>query len=247
MATDRPEVTIRPSFSGANIVFSVRVTNPTHGDLRSVRLTPRAAPPDVPLDRGHHLIPLLRPKRSRDVGFRARPGPGIDVIALDVVVEWEDSTGSRMGRLDASSKPVDMTCPELSGPREGIERWRSGLRGGAAVEARLRQEPRPEEVLDSLEKALSTLPGELSMTHEETPRGHAGRAWVRAEGARGRRAGLLVDVTPDPRTGGSRALVTVTASTEELLALFYHRCSGNLEEAMPGFSELSPHTISEGR
>jgi hypothetical protein len=247
MATDRPEVTIRPAFSGANVVFSVRIANPTHGDLRSVRLTPKLAPPEVPLDREHHLIPILRPKRSREVGFKARPGPAVDVIALDVVVEWEDSTGSRKGRMEASSRPVDMTCPELTGPKEGIERWRTGLRGGAAVELRLRQDPPPEEVLASLESALSGLPGELSVVREETPRGNAGRAWVRAEGAKGRRAGLLVDVTPDPRTGGSRALVTVTATTEELLALFFHVCTGVLDEAMPGFADLSPLTLSEVR
>jgi hypothetical protein len=246
MTSDRPEVTVRPGFSGAFLVFNVRVANPTHGDLRAVRLTPRTTPPDVPLDREHHLIPLLRPKRSREFGFRSHPRPGTEVVAMDVTVEWEDETGSRRGRMDVGSRPVDMTCPELTGPKDGMERWRTGLRGGAAVEVRLRQEPRPEEVLDRLEEALTDLPGELSVVHEGTPRGHAGRVWVRAEGAKGRRAGLLVDVTPDPRTGGSRALVTVTATTEELLTLFYHRCSGVLEQAMPGFADLSPHTLSEG-
>ncbi len=39
--------------------------------------------------------------------------------------------------------------------------------------------------------------------------------------------------------------MTATATTEELLALFYHSCLPGLAEAAPGIEEVVPHAISE--
>jgi hypothetical protein len=243
MATDRPEVAIRPAFFATNVVFEVKVTNPGSFSLWSLLLRPRAVPASTPIDRDQHQIPLLRPKRSRTLVFRLRPEMDQQVVAMDLVVEWEDDAGTNRGRTEVSSRPVDLTCPDLHAPRGGIERWRSGLSGGAAVEVRLRGGAGPVEMLDLLEEALAEAPGEVSMQRDEGPRGPMGRAWVRAEGAKGRRAGLLVDVTPDPKRGGCRVLVTVTATNEELLAKFYHACLHRLAEAAPGIEDLQPHSL----
>jgi hypothetical protein len=245
MASDRPEVSIRPGFSVASVSFEVSVTNTTPGDLRELRLSPRPIPPSTWLDRESHLIPLLQPRRSRTVAFRLRPEPGQQVVALDLTVEWEDAYGTRRGRLDVSSRPVEMICPKLTGPRESMDRWRSGLSGGTAVVVRLRQRPSPGEILDSLEEAMEGAPGEVNVQRDEGPRGPMGRVWVRAEGARGRRAGLLVDVTPDPASKGSRVLVTATANTEELLTMFYHTCITLLVGVLPGVDSVVPHSLSE--
>ncbi len=245
MASDRPEVSIRPGFSAASVSFEVKVENPTSGDLRELRLSPRPVPPSTWLDRDSHLIPLLQPRRSRTVAFRLRPQPGQQVVALDLTVEWEDAYGTSRGRFDASSRPVEMACPKLTGPREGMDRWRAGLSGGTAVEVRLRQEPPPEKLLDVLEDALATAPGEVTVQRDEGPRGPMGRVWVRAEGPRGRRAGLLVDVTPDPVTKGSRVLLTATASTEELLTMFFHTCISLVADPLPGVDAIVPHSLSD--
>ncbi len=245
MGSERPEVAIRAGFSATFVTFEVKVINPGSHSLWSMRLVPRTVPPSTPVDRDVHSVPLLRPKRSRKVVFRARPQLGQQVVALDVTVEWEDDTGDTRGRVQVSSRPVELVLPAMSPPKGGIDRWRAGLSGGAAVEARIRQPVSPNEMLDHLEEALSDAPGELSVQREEGPRGPMGRAWVRAEGARGKRAGLMVDVTPDPKLGGCRVLVTATATTEELLALFYHSCLPGLAEAAPGIEEVVPHAISE--
>jgi hypothetical protein len=245
MATIGPEVVIRPGFSGTFVTFKVTVTNPGSFSLWSLRLVPRPVPPTVPVDRDSHSIPLLRPKRSRTVVFRLRPQVGQQVVALDLSVEWENDAGDSRGRTDVSSVPVELVAPPMSAPRGGIERWRADLSGGAAVEVRIRQGVTPTDMLDLLEDALADAPGEVSVLREEGARGPMGRVWVRAEGSRDRRAGLLVDVTPDPKKGGCRVLVTATATSDELLALFYHACLPGLAEAAPGIEDLAPHSISE--
>jgi hypothetical protein len=245
MASDRPEVEVRPGFSATSVTFEVRVTNPTHFSLWSLQLTPRPVPPSVPVDRTSHAIPLLRPKRSRRVVFRLRPPVGQQVVALDVRVEWEDDAGDTRSRSEVSSRPVELLLPEMHAPRSGLERWRAGLSGGAAVELRIRQPLTPPDMLDALERTLAEVPGEVDVHRDEGPRGPTGRVWVRAEGARGRRAGLMVDVTPDPKVGGCRVLVNASANSEEVLALFYHVCLPALAEAAPGIEDVAPHAISE--
>ena len=245
MAADRPEVRIRPGFSGAAVVFEVHVTNPTPMGLRAVRLIPEPVPKEAPLDRDVHLIPLLGSRKARTLAFRINPLPDHDVVALDISLEWEDEAGNNRGRLEVSSRPVDLTCPDLSGPRQGLDRWRAGLRGGAAIEVRLRKEAPPEAALDELEEAMEGLPGEMSATREEGQRGPKGRLRLRAEGAKGRRAGVLLDVTPDPKTGGSRVLLTVSATTEELLACFYHACLKVLAGPLPGMDVTVPSNLIE--
>jgi hypothetical protein len=197
------------------------------------------------VDREQHLIPLLRSRRSRKAAFRLRPSPGQKVVAMDLTVEWEDAYGASRGRLTVSSKPVELSVPPLRQPSEGMDRWRAGLSGGVAVELRLRQEPPPEKLVDILKEALVSAPGKVSVQREEGPRGVSGRVWVRAEGSRGRRAGLLVDITPDPVTGGSRVLLTATATTEELLTMFYHACLSLMAEALPGIDGIAPHSLSD--
>ncbi len=245
MSSDRPEVSIRPLFSGAAVVFEVHITNATPIALRSVRLTPTPVPRDAPLDRDQHIIPLLRARRSREIAFRMNPLPEHDVVALDISLGWEDESGSSRGSLEVSSKPVELSCPDLSGPRAGIERWRAGLRGGAAVEVRLRKDTPPEATLKELEGVVDELPGETSVTLEEGPRGKSVRLWVRAEGPKGRRAGLLLDVTPDSKTGGSRVLITASATTEELLARFYHGCIKVLYRPFPDIGTIVPSNLIE--
>ncbi len=245
MATDRPEVTIRPGFSSTTVMFEAKVTNPTSGDLRAIRLTPKPIPPSTWVDREQHLIPLLRPRKSRKVAFRLRPAPGQQVVALDLTVEWEDAYGASRGRSEVSSKPVELSVPRLRQPSEGMDRWRAGLSGGTAVELRLRQAPPPDELVDVLKEALEDAPGLVSVQRDEGPRGATGSVWVRAEGSRGRRAGLLVDITPDPVTGGSRVLITATATTEELLTLFYHACLSLMTKALPGIDRIAPHSLSD--
>jgi hypothetical protein len=245
MSADRPEVTVRSTFAAAAVVFEVRVSNPTPADLRAVRLSPRPIPPSTPLDRKRHLIPYLQQRKTRTVAFRLRPETGVQVVAMDVTVEWEDAVGSSRGRMDVSSRPVDLTCPKLRGPKGGVERWRSGLGGGAGVEVRLRQEPPPDQLVPMLEEALAGAPGDTTSQLDEGPRGTTGRIWVRAEGAKGLRAGLLVDVSPDPRKGGSRVLVTCTATTDELLTRFYHSCLDGLVVVLPGIEGLAPHSLTD--
>lgn len=245
MATDQPEVTIRTGFSSTMVMFEAKVTNPTSGDLRTIRLTPKPIPPSTWVDREQHLIPLLRSRRSRKAAFRLRPSSGQEVVAMDLTVEWEDAYGASRGRLEVSSKPVELSVPPLRQPSEGMDRWRAGLSGGVAVELRLRQEPPPEKMVDILKEALVSAPGKVSVQREEGPRGASGRVWVRAEGSRGRRAGLLVDITPDPVTGGSRVLLTATATTEELLTMFYHACLSLMAEALPGIDGIAPHSLSD--
>lgn len=246
MATNRPEVVIRPGFSGTFVTFKVTVTNPSSFSLWSLRLTTRPVPPKTPVDRDSHSIPLLRPKRSRTVVFRLRPEVGQQVVAMDITLEWEDDAGDTRHRTDVSSVPVELIAPSMSAPKGGIERWRAGLSGGSAVEVRIRQSVKPTDMLDLLEKTLADAPGEVNVIREEGGRGPMGRVWVRAEGARDKRAGLLVDVTPDPKKGGCRVLVTATATSNELLAMFYHACLPGLAEAAPGIEDLAPHSISEG-
>jgi len=243
LAAERPEVTIRAGFHATTVAFEVTVTNPGSFSLWSMALTPRPVPPACSLDRGQHQIPLLRPRRSRRVVFRARPPVGQQVVAMDLVVEWEDDEGTTRGRMEVSSRPVDLALPELGPPRGSLDRWRSGLSGGPAVEVRLRQPSGPAEMLDLLEGSLADAPGDLDVHREEGPRGLMGRAWVRAEGSRGRRAGLMVDVTPDPKKGGCRLLVTASASSEELLAQFYHACLLGLSEVAPGIEAMVPHSL----
>lgn len=245
MASDRPEVEVRPGFSGTFVTFQVRVTNPGSYSLWSMQLTPRPVPPSTPIDRTSHSIPLLRPKRSRRVVFRLRPQLGQQMIAMDVTLEWEDDAGDTKSRMEVSSRSVELVLPPMSPPRSGFERWRASLTGGASVEARVRQPLAPKEMLDLLERSMEDAPGEVEVHREEGPRGPTGRVWVRAEGSRGRRAGLMVDVSPDPKKGGCRVLVTATASTEELLTLFYHSCLPGLAEAAPGLEDVVPHTVSE--
>jgi hypothetical protein len=245
LATDRPEVAIRPGFSATQVAFEVTVSNPGSFSLWSLSLVPRPVPPSTPVDRESHSIPLLRPKRSRKVVFRVRPELGQQVVALDLTVEWEDDSGDARGRTQVSSRPVELSPPSMSAPKGGIERWRAGLSGGAAVEVRIRQPVTPPDMLDLLEESLSASPGEVSVLREEGPRGPMGRVWVRAEGSRGKRAGLLLDVTPDPRMGGCRVLVTATATSEELLALFYNSCLPDLARAVPGIEDLTPHSLSD--
>ena len=144
-----------------------------------------------------------------------------------------------------SSKPVDLSCPPLSPPKGGVDRWRASLSGGSAVEVRQRQPTTPPDMLDLLEETLSRAPGEGSVQREEGSRGPMGRAGVRAAGSRGTRAGRLVDVTPDPKRGGSLILVTATATNEELLAQFYHACLPGLAKAAPGIEDIAPHSLSE--
>jgi hypothetical protein len=245
MASVRPEVDIRPGFSATSVTFEVRVTNPGSFSLWSMRLVPRPVPRGIPIDRDSHTIPLLRPKRSRRVVFRLRPPLGQQVVALDVRVEWEDDAGDTRSRTEVSSRPVELVLPEMSAPKGGMERWRASLSGGSAVEVRIRQPLAPTEMIDELERTLAEAPGELDVHREEGPRGPTGRVWVRAEGPRGRRAGLMVDVTPDPRKGGCRVLLNVSANNEEVLALFYHACLPALAEASPGIEDVLPHPISE--
>ncbi len=241
----RPEVEIRPGFSGTFVAFHVTVTNPGSFSLWSLRLLPRAVPPTTPVDRDVHSIPLLRPKRSRRLAFHLRPQVGQQVVALDLTVEWEDDAGDTRDRMEVSSRPVELLVPDLTPPRGGIDRWRTGLTGGPAVEVRVRQPLSPPEMLDLLERNLAEAPGEVTVSRDEGPRGPTGRVWVRAEGSRGRRAGLMVDVTPDPKRGGCRVLVTASATSHELLALFYHACLPGLSEAAPGIEALTPHSISD--
>ncbi len=243
MAGERPDVAIRPGFSATAVAFEVTVTNPGSFSLWSMTLTPRPVPPSCPVDREQHSIPLLRPRRSRRVVFRTRPPLGQQVIALDLVVEWEDDEGANRGRMEESSRPVDLALPDMGPPRGSLDRWRSALSGGPAVEVRLRHPEGPGEMLDLLEGAMADAPGTVDVQREEGPRGTMGRAWVRAEGPRGRRAGLMVDVTPDPRKGGCRLLVTASASSEELLARFYHACLPALSEVAPGIEDLAPHSL----
>lgn len=247
MATDRPEVAIRPGFSTTQVTFEVKVTNTGSFSLWSLRLVPHPIPPTTPLDRTVHSIPLLRPKRSRKVVFRLRPEVGQQVVALDLTVEWEDDAGDTRGRTELSSRPVDLGCPPLSTPKGEVDRWRASLSGGSAVEVRQRQSIPPPDMLDLLEEELSRVPGEVSVQREEGPRGPMGRVWVRAEGSRGKRAGLLVNVTPDPKRGGCRILVTATATNEELLAQFYHACLPGLAKAAPGIEDIAPHSLSEAQ
>lgn len=246
MAPDRPEIQVRPAFAGSAVVFEVRVLNPMPVALRRIRLQPRSVPETIALDRTQHLIPLLKPRASRTVQFRARPNADQMVVALDLAVEWEDERGGSRGRLETSSQPVDLTCPELGPPSVSIDRWRGALRGGAAIEVRMRAPEPPPEVLAALEDVLKPLPGELVPNLEEGPRGPMGRIWLRGEGARGRVVGLLVEVTPDPKTGGSRVLVTASASTEELLARFYLLCLGVLRQTLPGIEGREPVSLVEG-
>jgi hypothetical protein len=245
MGAERPEVDIRPAFFATFVTFEVRVTNPGSYSLWSMQLHPRPVPSSTPVDRASHSIPLLRPKRSRRVVFRLRPRLGQQMVALDVTVEWEDDAGDTRNRVEVSSRPVELVLPSMAPPKGGFERWRAGLSGGAAVEARIRQPVTPTEMLDLLEGTMEDAPGEVDVQRDEGPRGPTGRVWVRAEGSRGRRAGLMVDVSPDPRKGGCRVLVTATASTEELLALFYHSCLPGLAEAAPGIEDVVPHSVSE--
>jgi len=245
VASERPEVTIRPGFSATAVAFEVTLTNPGSFSLWSMTLLPRPVPASCPVDREQHSIPLLRPRRSRRVVFRLRPPLGQQVVAMDLVVEWEDDEGASRGRIEVSSRPVDLALPDMGPPKGSLDRWRSGLSGGPAVEVRLRQPTGPQEMLDLLDEALADAPGDLAVHREEGPRGTAGRAWVRAEGPRGRRAGLMVDVTPDPKRGGCRLLLTASASSEELLALFYHACLPGLSEAAPGIEELAPHSLMD--
>lgn len=245
MASDRPEVVIRHGFSATQVMFEVKVTNPGSFSLWSLRLVPRPIPPSTPKDREVHSIPLLRPKRSRTVVFRLRPEMDQRIVALDVALEWEDDAGDTKGRTEVSSSSVDLGCPNLSAPKGGVDRWRASLSGGPAVEVRQRQPVAPPEMLDLLEEALDRAPGDMSVHREEGPRGPMGRVWIRAEGARGKRAGLLVDVTPDPKRGGCRILMTASASNEELLTKFYHACLPGLARAAPGIEGLVPHSLSE--
>lgn len=245
MAPARPEVALLPGFYAAAVEFEVRIRNPTSTALSSVRLTPQPIPPGTAVDRGEHLIPLLGPRRERSMAFKLWPSKDEDVVSLDVTVEWEDENGSRRGRLRASGAPVKLTCPQLRGPRGGLDRWRAGLSGGVAVETRLRHGTGPIELRRSLEVALEALPGDLDVQEEEGPRGPHVRAWVRAEGAKGSRAGLLVDVTPDPRTKGSRVLVTASATSEALLGRFYHACLKRLEPVLPGIATMRPHSLTD--
>jgi hypothetical protein len=245
MTSDRPEVDIRPGFSGTFVTFEVKVTNPGSYSLWSMQLRPRPVPPSTPVDRASHSIPLLRPKRSRRVVFRLRPQLGQQLVALDVTLVWEDDAGDTRSNMDVSSRPVELVLPPMSPPKGGFDRWRAALTGGAAVEARIRQPLAPTEMLDLLERSMEDAPGEVEVHREEGPRGPMGRVWVRAEGSRGKRAGLMVDVNPDPRRGGCRVLVNATASTEELLALFYHSCLPGLAEAAPGIEDVVPHAVSE--
>jgi hypothetical protein len=245
LASDRPEVAIRPGFFATQVAFEVTVTNPGSFSLWSLNLIPSPVPPTTSMDRDTHSIPLLRPKRSRKVVFRMRPEVGQKVVAMDLTVEWEDDAGDTRGRTHVSSRPVELTPPPMSAPKGGIERWRAGLSGGAAVEVRIRQPVTPPEMLDALEEGLSATPGELSVQRDEGPRGPMGRVWIRAEGSRGRRAGMLLDVTPDPRKGGCRVLVTATATSEELLALFYQSILPDLDSAVPGIGDMTPHSLSE--
>ena len=164
---------------------------------------------------------------------------------MDVTVEWEDDAGDTRGRTRVSGRPVELVLPDMGPPRGGIDRWRTGLSGGAAVESRMRQPVTPPRMLDLLEAALAGSPGEVDVHREEGPRGPMGRVWVRAEGGRGRRAGLLVEVTPDPGRDGCRLLGTATASTEELLALFYNTLLPALAEAAPGIEGVVPNAVSE--
>lgn len=244
-AVSRPEVDIRPGFSGTFVTFQVTVTNPGSFSLWSIQLLPRAVPSTTPVDRSSHSIPLLRPKRSRKVVFRLRPQVGQQVVSLDLVVEWEDDAGDVRDRMEVSARPVELLLPEMSPPRGGIDRWRAGLTGGPAVEVRVRHAVTPPEMLDLLERSLEDAPGQVIVQREDGPRGPQGRVWVRAEGSRGRRAGLMVDVTPDPKRGGCRVLVTATATSHELLALFYHACLPGLSQAAPGIDSVTPHSISD--
>lgn len=245
MAPDRPEVTLVPGFYAAAVEFEVRVRNPTPSALRSVRLTPLPVPAGTAMDREGHLIPLLGPRKERSMAFKLWPSHDQDLVALDVVVEWEDETGSRKGRLQVSGAPVELSCPPLHGPKGGLDRWRSGLSGGVAVEVRMRHASEPDRLKEALESALEGVPGEADVQKEESLRGTQLRAWVRAEGGKGTRAGLLVAVTPDPRKGGSRVLVTASATTERLLGVFYHACVHRLEAALPGIAGIRPHSLTE--
>jgi hypothetical protein len=238
-------VEIRTGFSGTWVVFVVEIYNPTQHAMRNVRLRPSPVPPGLTLDRSLHLIPLLPHRRDRTTQFRLLPEADQPVVALDLEVEWEDEAGTRRGRLEASSKPVDLECPTMSRPKEGLDRWRSNIRGGPTVEVRFRTPAPPPEVLDAVDEVIDDLPGEASLTREESPRGPMGRLWVRSEGGRGRRAGLLVEVTPDPRTGGGRVLLSVSANSEELLSKFYLRILGPLIDAVPDLKGRKPVPVVE--
>jgi hypothetical protein len=245
MAPDRPSVEVETGFSCASVVFDVRVTNPTSRPMRNLVLRPTPVPEGATVDRARHLIPMLGPKRSKAAQFRLRPRVGQDVVALDVAVEWEGPEGTGRGRLETSSEPVGLALPELRAPRSAGERWRSELRGGPAVEVRVRVPSPTELTTRAIEEAAARLPGEVTSAIEEGPEGPVGTVRVRAEGAKGLRAGLLVEVAPERRRDGSRVLVVASATTDALLTRFYMACLAALGTALPGMEGRAPVSLME--
>jgi hypothetical protein len=246
LAPDRPSVEVDVGFSHAAVVFEVRVANPTSRPMRNISLRPTAVPEGAELDRARHRITLLPPRTRRVAQFRLRPAPGQRIVALDVTVDWDSAEGDGRDRFTTSSEPVDLALPELRPASQGGDVWHSRLRGGPAVEVRVRVPGEVEEVTRAVERATSNgLPGETMSVIDEGPTGPVGSVNVRAAGTRGRRAGLLVELIPARRREGTRVLVVASATSDDLLTRFYLAGMEALGDVLPGIVQRAPVSLVE--
>lgn len=246
LAPDRPSVEVEVGFSHAAVVFEVSVGNPTSRPMRNISLRPAAVPEGAELDRARHRITLLPPRTRRVAQFRLRPSPGQRVVALDVTVDWDSPGAEGRGRFTTSSEPVDLSLPELRPASQGGDVWHSRLRGGPAVEVRVHVPGEVGQVTRAVERAASSgMPGETMAVMDEGASGPVGSVHVRAEGARGRRAGLLVELVPAKRREGTRVLVVASATSDDLLTRFYLSALEVLGGVLPGIVERAPISLVE--
>ena len=246
MVSDRPSLEVDVGYSHAAVVFEVMVGNPTSRPMRNISLRPTAVPEGAELDRARHRITLLPPRTRRVAQFRLRPSPGQRVVALDVTVDWDSAGGEGRDRFTTSSEPVDLSLPELRPASQGGDVWHSRLRGGPAVEVRVHVPGDVEQITRAVERATTKgLPGETMSIIDEGPTGLVGSVHVRAEGARGRRAGLLVELIPAKRREGTRVLVVASATSDDLLTKFYLAALEALGDVLPGVVERAPVSLVE--
>ncbi len=246
MAEGRPRITVRTGFSHAAVEFEVRVANTTSQPIRNIAVRPAPVPEGASLDRARHRITLLPPRQQRVVQFRLRPRPRDRVVAVDITVDWDSPGSEGRGRFTTSSPPADLGLPSLRAPSASGETWHSSIRMGVAVEVRLRHGSAVAEAVRAMELAASHgLPGETTSSIEEGPTGPLGTVHVRAEGARGLRAGLLAEVRQSGGQDGSRVLLVVSATSDELLTRFYLACVAALGEALPELEGKVPVSLLE--
>jgi len=242
----RPRITVRTGFSHAAVEFEVRVANPTSAPIRNIAVRPTPVPAGASLDRARHRITMLPPKQVRVLQFRLRPRPRDRVVAVDVTVDWDQPGGEGRGRFTTSSPPLALGLPGLRAPSASGDAWHSRLRMGVAVEVRLRAALPVAEAVRALERAASQhLPGETTSSVDEGPSGPLGTVHVWAEGPHGSRAGLLVEVRGAASSDGSRVLLVVSATSDELLTRFYLACVTAMAEALPELEGKVPVSLLE--